>query len=98
MLHQFAGVKDKDESLHLEAAYSSYEYLSGWNAAWGLMKDVELITQKGSVYLFSTTQAEPWIQRLGELEMRGLGDRTCEGFGQIQICSDFHLIFREDAV
>src|SRR4028119_113019 len=98
MLHQFAGVKDKDESLRLEAAYSSYEYLSGWNAAWGLMKDVELITQKGSVYLFSTTQAEPWIQRLGELEMRGLGDRTCEGFGQIQICSDFHLIFREDAV
>jgi CRISPR-associated protein Csx10 len=47
MLHQFAGVKDKDESLHLEAAYSSYEYLSGWNAAWGLMKDVELITKKG---------------------------------------------------
>ena len=98
MLHLFAGVKDKDESLRLEATYSSYEYLSGWNAAWGLMKDVELITQKGSVYLFSTTQAEPWIQRLGELEMRGLGDRTCEGFGQIQICSDFHLIFREDAV
>jgi len=98
MLHLFVGVKDKDESLRLEAAYSSYEYLSGWNAAWGLMKDVELITQKGSVYLFSTTQAEPWIQRLGELEMRGLGDRTCEGFGQIQICSDFHLIFRENAV
>ena len=98
MLHLFAGVKDKDESLRLEAAYSSYEYLSGWNAAWGLMKDVELITQKGSVYLFSTTQAEPWIQRLGELGMRGLGDRTCEGFGQIQICNEFHLVFREDRV
>jgi len=98
MLHQFAGVKDKDESLRLEAAYSSYEYLSGWNAAWGLMKDVELITQKGSVYLFSTTQPGPWIQRLGELEMRGLGDRTCEGFGQIQICNQFHLVFREERV
>jgi len=98
MLHQFAGVKDKDESLHLEAAYSSYEYLSGWNAAWGLMKDVELITQKGSVYLFSTTQPGLWIERLGELEMRGLGDRTCEGFGQIQICNQFHLVFREEAV
>ena len=98
MLHQFAGVKDKDESLRLEAAYSSYEYLSGWNAAWGLMKDVELITQKGSVYLFSTTQPGLWIQRLGELEMRGLGDRTCEGFGQIQICNQFHLVFREERV
>lgn len=98
MLHQFAGVKDKDESLHLEAAYSSYEYLSGWNAAWGLMKDVELITKKGSVYLFSTTQLGLWIERLGELEMRGLGDRTCEGFGQVQVCNEFHLVFREEAV
>jgi CRISPR-associated protein Csx10 len=62
------------------------------------MKDVELTTKKGSVYLFSTTQAEPWIERLGELEMRGLGDRTCEGFGQIQICNQFHLVFREEAV
>jgi CRISPR-associated protein Csx10 len=98
MLHQFAGVKDKDSSLRLEAPYSSYEYLSGWNAAWGLMKDVELTTKKGSVYLFSTTQAEPWIERLEELEMRGLGDRTCEGFGQIQICNQFHLVFRENRV
>ncbi|MEG4170147.1 MULTISPECIES: type III-D CRISPR-associated RAMP protein Csx10 [unclassified Microcoleus] len=96
MLQQFAKVEDS--SLKLEAAYSSYDYLSGWNAAWGLMKDVELITNKGSVYLFSTTQSEPWIERLGELEMRGVGDRTCEGFGQIQICNQFHLVFRENAV
>jgi CRISPR-associated protein Csx10 len=96
MLQQFAKVEDS--SLKLEAAYSSYDYLSGWNAAWGLMKDVELITNKGSVYLFSTSQAEPWIERLGELEMSGLGDRTSEGFGQIQICNEFHIVFREEAV
>ncbi|MEG4440956.1 CRISPR-associated RAMP protein Csx10 [Microcoleus sp. AT9_B5] len=98
MLRQFAGIEDKADSLHLEVAYSSYEYLSGWNAAWGLMKDVELTTKKGSVYLFSTTQPGLWIERLGELEMRGLGDRACEGFGQIQICNQFHNIFREEAV
>lgn len=96
MLQQFAKVEDP--SLKLEAAYSSYDYLSGWNTAWGLMKDVELITNKGSVYLFSTTQAEPWIERLGELEMSGLGDRTCEGFGQIQICNQFHNVFRDEPV
>ena len=96
MLRQFAKVEDS--SLKLEAAYSSYDYLSGWNAAWGLMKDVELITNKGSVYLFSTSQAEPWIERLGELEMSGLGDRTSEGFGQIQICNQFHNIFRDKPV
>ena len=96
MLQQFAKVEDP--SLKLEAAYTSYDYLSGWNSSWGLMKDVELITNKGSVYLFSTSQAEPWIERLGELEMSGLGDRTSEGFGQIQICNQFHNIFRENAV
>jgi len=96
MLQQFAKVEDP--SLKLEAAYSSYDYLSGWNAAWGLMKDVELITNKGSVYLFSTTQREIWDNVLGELEVRGVGDRTCEGFGQIQICNQFHLVFRENAV
>ncbi|NJK66182.1 MAG: CRISPR-associated RAMP protein Csx10 [Microcoleus sp. CSU_2_2] len=98
MLHQFAGVKDRDQSLRLEAAYSSYDFLSGWNAGWGLMKDVELITNKGAVYLFSTTEKKLWSNILGELEVRGVGDRTCEGFGQIQICNQFHLIFRENRV
>jgi len=96
MLQQFAKVEDS--SLKLEAAYSSYDYLSGWNAAWGLMKDVELITNKGSVYLFSTNQREIWDNVLGDLEVRGVGARTCEGFGQIQICNQFHLVFRENAV
>ena len=98
MLHQFAGIEDKADSLHLEAAYSSYDFLSGWNAGWGLMKDVELITNKGGVYLFSTTRPDIWIDKLGKLEEKGVGDRTCEGFGQIQICNEFHLVFRDKPV
>jgi CRISPR-associated protein Csx10 len=96
MLQQFAGIED--ESLKLEAAYSSYDYRSGWNAAWGLMKDVALITNKGSVYLFSTTQQDSWLNSLGELELKGVGERTPEGFGQVQVCNDFHLVFRDKAV
>ncbi|MFB2974745.1 CRISPR-associated RAMP protein Csx10 [Microseira sp. BLCC-F43] len=96
MLQEFAGVSDS--SLKLHAAYSSYDYLSGWNSAWGLMKDVELITNKGGVYLFSTAQAKLWMEKLGDLEVRGVGDRTCEGFGQIRVCDEFHLIMREEAV
>ncbi|MBH8566564.1 CRISPR-associated RAMP protein Csx10 [Nostoc sp. CENA67] len=96
MLGQFANIED--ESLQLEVAYSSYDYRSGWNAAWGLMKDVELVTDKGSVYLFSTTQPEIWYEVLAELELKGVGDRTCEGFGQVEVCNDFHLVLREDAV
>jgi CRISPR-associated protein Csx10 len=93
MLENFVGIKDL--SLKLEAAYSSYDYRSGWNAAWGLMKDIELVTNKGGVYLFSTTQPQVWYEILGELELNGVGERTYEGFGQVEVCNDFHLVFRE---
>ncbi|MGE5655199.1 MAG: CRISPR-associated RAMP protein Csx10 [Actinomycetota bacterium] len=96
MLCDFAGASY--DSLQLHVAYSSYDYRSGWNSAWGLMKDVELITNKGAVYLFSTAAIEKWIPALQTLEFRGVGERTEEGFGQLQVCNEFHLVFREDAV
>ena len=97
MLKDFAEV-EVEADVKLEAAYSSYDYLSGWNSAWGLMKDVELVINKGAVYLFSTTQPEKWYAALAELEVKGIGERTSEGFGQLEICNDFHLVFREHAV
>ncbi len=96
MLQEFAVVEDSNLQLH--TAYSSYSYRSGWNSAWGLMKDVELVTNKGSVYLFSTQNPQPWKNALSKLELRGVGDRTSEGFGQVEICNEFHQIFRECAV
>ncbi len=92
MLKGFTGVTD--ESLKLEASYSSYDYRSGWNSAWGLMKDMELITNRGAVYLFSTNNLELWINKLKELEFSGVGERTLEGFGQVQICNEFHNVSR----
>lgn len=93
MLREFANVQD--DSLQLHVAYSSYDYRSGWNAAWGLMKDVELVTNKGAVYLFSIARKreDEWIKSLTKLETQGVGERMSEGFGQIQICNEFHLVF-----
>ncbi len=96
MLRDFGGVAD--DSLTLHAAYSSYDYVSGWNAAWGLMKDIDLITTKGSVYLFGTEQIDTWYNVLEKMEAQGIGDRTSEGFGQVDICHEFHHVFRENAV
>lgn len=96
MLQQFTGVNDS--SLQLHTAYSSYDYRSGWNTAWGLMKDVELVTNRGGVYLFSTENNDLWLKAWENLEVYGIGDRTSEGFGQVQICNEFHGVFREDAV
>jgi len=95
MLQQFTGVNDS--SLELHALYSSYDYRSGWNTAWGLMKDVELVTNRGGVYLFSTENQDLWLKAWENLEVYGIGDRTSEGFGQVQICNEFHNVLREEA-
>ncbi|MBE9079037.1 CRISPR-associated RAMP protein Csx10 [Romeria aff. gracilis LEGE 07310] len=97
MLCQMAGVSDSGLELH--ASYSSYDHRSGWNAAWGLMKDVELVTKMGSVFLFSIPkeQENVWISKLAKVERQGIGDRTSEGFGQVRICDEFHQIRREAA-
>lgn len=98
---EFAKLKSEEQNdfLKLEVVYSSYNYRSGWNSAWGLMKDIELVTNRGGVYLFSTSQENEqlWIDKLKELEVKGVGDRTSEGYGQVQICNEFHNIFRENA-
>ncbi len=96
ILKQFTGVKDS--SLQLHTSYSSYDYRSGWNTAWGLMKDVELVTNRGGVYLFSTENKDLWLKAWEDLEVYGIGERTSEGFGQIQVCNEFHLVLREEAV
>jgi CRISPR-associated protein Csx10 len=103
MLCEFAGLNNEfaqENFLKLEVAYTTYDYRSGWNAAWGLMKDIELVTNRGGVYLFSVDQEKEklWIEKLKELELKGVGERTSEGFGQVQICNEFHLVLREEAV
>jgi CRISPR-associated protein Csx10 len=100
IFEKLKNTQEKDDFLKLEVAYSSYDYRSGWNSAWGLMKDVELVTNKGAVYLFSISEVHEklWIEKLKELELKGVGERTCEGFGQVQICNDFHLVMRDEPV
>lgn len=86
-------------NLKLHAAYSSYSQRSGWNAAWGLQKDVELTTDHGSVYLFSINEGDrsAWESALERLEIWGIGNATAEGFGQVRVCDEFHTVLREQA-
>jgi CRISPR-associated protein Csx10 len=87
-------------SLKLHAAYASSSQRSGWNAAWGLHKDVELVTDRGSVFLFSVDEGDraTWESALENLEIYGIGNLTAEGFGQIKVCDEFHHVLRENAV
>lgn len=98
MLQKIAGLTNGNLQLH--AAYSSYSYRSGWNTAWGLHKDTELTTDRGSVYLFSINESDRvvWEKALENLEIWGVGNATAEGFGQIRVCDEFHNVLREEAV
>ena len=86
-------------NLRLHTAYSSSSQRSGWNSAWGLPKDMELTTDRGSVYLFSIDETDlaTWIPRLEALEIWGIGNATAEGFGQVRVCDEFHNVLRENA-
>ena len=72
-------------------SFASYDYVSGWNTAWGLPKEVDLTTCMGSVFVFRTSDIDAWMPALRTLEKIGVGIRREEGFGQILICDPFHL-------
>ena len=72
-------------------SFASYGYAGGWNAAWGLPKETELVTNLGSVFVFHTPDIDAWLPALQNLENTGIGNRREEGYGQITICDPFHL-------
>ncbi|MEW6212953.1 MAG: CRISPR-associated RAMP protein Csx10, partial [Acidobacteriota bacterium] len=82
-----------NEPVEMARSYASYTYRSGWNAAHGLPKDVDVATTAGNVFVYRTPSEKlsMWIERLTELERRGVGERRLEGFGQVKVCDEFHL-------
>lgn len=85
-----------DTEVTLIRSFASYDYVSGWNAAWGLPKETDLVTRMGGVFVFHTTDIDSWMPKLKTLEDIGVGYRREEGFGQILICHPFHLRTRDD--
>ena len=92
MLQKITGC---EAEVTLIRSFASYDYVGGWNAAWGLSKETDLATRMGSVFVFHTSDIKSWIPALKTLENIGVGNRREEGFGQILICDPFHLRTRE---
>ncbi|HZP02602.1 MAG TPA: CRISPR-associated RAMP protein Csx10 [Terriglobia bacterium] len=90
MLKARCGIRD--DTLQLVRAYSGYDYRGGWNLAWGLPKDVEVVVPRGSVFVYWTKSLDEWRSALQDLEFRGIGERPAEGFGQVRVCDEFHTI------
>jgi CRISPR-associated protein Csx10 len=59
--------------------------LEPWNTVWGLPRPSHVAIQAGSCAVFQVQDAQGALdnQKLHELEMGGIGERTAEGFGQV---------------
>ena len=89
LLREAIGVQGGN--LTLLRSVSSHDYRGGWHTARRLPKDTELITRRGSVFVFAVDDLEAWLEPLARLELRGIGLRTEEGFGEVRICDAFHV-------
>lgn len=92
MLQEMTGCKT---DVTLVRSFATYDYVGGWNAAWGLPKETDLVTKMGSVFVFHTLEFDAWLPKLQTLENIGIGNRREEGFGQVLICDRFHLQTRD---
>ncbi|HWW75418.1 MAG TPA: CRISPR-associated RAMP protein Csx10, partial [Pyrinomonadaceae bacterium] len=89
---------DAGRNATLLRCYASGDYRGGWNTAWRLPKDTELVARMGSAYVYHTTDDAGdagWLASLRTLEERGVGDRRREGFGEVRVCDDFHARIQE---
>ena len=79
-------------------SYATSDYRGGWNTAWGLPKDTELVARMSSVYVYHAPHKlddEDWLKALCALEEQGVGERRVEGFGQVRVCEAFHQEIQE---
>ncbi|OGW13127.1 MAG: hypothetical protein A3G93_03485 [Nitrospinae bacterium RIFCSPLOWO2_12_FULL_45_22] len=82
----------------LKLFYTGSRVLSGWNAAWRLPKDNEIVIPKGSVFLFESNntltdnEIDELTGVLEKIEKEGIGFKKNEGFGEIISCHPFHYI------
>ncbi len=83
--------------LRCVTAVATHDRLRGWNAAHGLPRDDEWTVAHGAVYAYlyegGADGRARLIERLGDLQQRGIGARRNEGFGRVLVCDDFHLQF-----
>jgi CRISPR-associated protein Csx10 len=77
----------------LERWWARHQVAGGWFAAANLPRCTELATAMGSVFLYRARgiARNELANALEQLEARGIGRERARGFGQIHICSPFHL-------
>ncbi|ACX52117.1 hypothetical protein Adeg_0982 [Ammonifex degensii KC4] len=83
-----------------EVSAVEWETWEGWSQAWGLPKPVVTAAVPGSVLVYQAPLAakDEVLAFLQEIEERGLGEKTAEGWGEAVVCDPFHLHFDADKI
>ena len=89
MLKELTGV-----DATLIRSFTTTTTVGGWNVSWQRPKPTAVATNMGSLFVF---QAEGELSpadydALATLERGGIGERRAEGYGQVRICDEFHLL------
>lgn len=75
-------------------AFTTTATVGGWNVSWQRPKQNAVATQMGSVFVFQAADglSPDDYAALARLEHDGVGERRAEGYGQVRICDEFHLL------
>lgn len=95
MLLELTGI-----AARLLRSFSTTTTVGGWHILWQHPKQTNIATRMGSLFVFqaATELQEQDYQQLLLLEQQGIGERRSEGFGQVRICDEFHLLSPKECV
>jgi CRISPR-associated protein Csx10 len=75
-------------------AFTTTTIIGGWNVKWQRPKPTTVAAVAGSVFVFQASSEldDAACKALAKLQLDGIGERCPEGYGQVRICDEFHLI------
>lgn len=76
----------------LQRAFAGHGLLGGWHLGAGLPRRTQPVVAEGSVFLYRCQGYSPrqLADRLGRLEIEGIGSDRARGLGRVLVCLSFH--------
>ncbi len=79
------------ESATIEACDTALFEAGGYNRTWGCRMPAVTMYDSGSMFKIKTSESPLWI-KLRQTELRGIGIRREEGYGQVLFLKDFEFL------
>lgn len=89
MLNELTGIEAR-----LVRSFTATHIVGGWNVSWQRPKQTHVAVMMGGVFVFQATSelSDAAYTALAQLQHDGIGERRAEGYGQVRICDEFHVM------